>query len=296
MNWITRLIDRPSAILGGSKQDMPEGLWIKCPDCCEAIYNKEMERSLMVCPKCGRHHRISAARRAAFLFDANTFEQLDANLRSQDPLDFRDKKKYRERIRDASKKAGDEDSVRNYIGDIAGQTVSVSVFEFAFMGGSMGAVAGEKIVLGMERALERRFPYLLVAASGGARMQEGVLSLMQMAKTSATARRLKDASIPFICLLTDPTMGGVSASIAWLGDIILAEPGALIGFAGPRVIKETVNQELPEGFQRAEFLLQHGLIDGIVDRRELRACLKSFFGQLLQRPYRQQMEETDSIK
>jgi len=288
MNWITRLIDRPSAILGGSKQDMPEGLWIKCPDCCEAIYNKEMERSLMVCPKCGRHHRISAARRAAFLFDANTFEQLDANLRSQDPLDFRDKKKYRERIRDAAKKAGDEDSVRNYIGDIGGQTVSVSVFEFAFMGGSMGAVAGEKIVLGMERALERRFPYLLVAASGGARMQEGVLSLMQMAKTSATARRLKDASIPFICLLTDPTMGGVSASIAWLGDIILAEPGALIGFAGPRVIKE------PEGFQRAEFLLQHGLIDDIVDRRELRACLKIFFGQLLQRPYRQAAEQVDA--
>jgi len=269
---------------------MPEGLWIKCPDCCEAVYNKEMQRSLMVCPKCGHHHRISAAQRAEFLFDANTFEQLDTDLRSQDPLDFRDKKKYRDRIKDASKKAGDEDSVRNYLGDIGGQTVSASIFEFGFMGGSMGAVAGEKIVLGMERALERRCPYLLVAASGGARMQEGVLSLMQMAKTSAAARRLKDARIPFICLLTHPTMGGVSASIAWLGDIILAEPGALIGFAGPRVIKETVNQELPEGFQRAEFLLQHGLIDDIVDRRELRDGLKNLFGQLLQRPYRQVSE------
>jgi len=290
MNWITRLIERPSTILGSSKQDMPEGLWIKCPDCCEAVYNKEMQRSLMVCPKCGHHHRISAAQRAEFLFDANTLEQLDTDLRSQDPLDFRDKKKYRDRIKDASKKAGDEDSVRNYLGDIGGQTVSASIFEFGFMGGSMGAVAGEKIVLGMERALERRCPYLLVAASGGARMQEGVLSLMQMAKTSAAARRLKDARIPFICLLTHPTMGGVSASIAWLGDIILAEPGALIGFAGPRVIKETVNQELPEGFQRAEFLLQHGLIDDIVDRRELRDGLKNLFGQLLQRPYRQVAE------
>jgi len=287
MNWITRLIERPSAILGGAKQDMPEGLWIKCPDCCEAIYNKEMQRSLMVCPKCGHHHRISAAQRAEFLFDANTFEQLDIDLRSQDPLDFRDKKKYRDRIKEASKKVGEEESVRNYLGDIGGQTVSAAIFEFGFMGGSMGAVAGEKIVRAVDRALERRCPCLLVAASGGARMQEGMLSLMQMAKTSAAAKRLKDAKIPFICLLTDPTMGGVSASIAWLGDIILAEPGALIGFAGPRVIKETVNQELPEGFQRAEFLLQHGLIDDIVDRRELRDRLKNLFSQLLQRPYRQ---------
>ncbi len=287
MNWITRLIERPSAILGGSKQDMPEGLWIKCPNCCEVIYNKEMQRSLMVCPKCGYHHRISAAHRAEFIFDVNTFEQLDTKLRSQDPLDFRDKKKYRDRIKEASKKAGDEDSVRNYLGDIGGKTVSVSIFEFGFMGGSMGAVAGEKIVRAMDRAMDRHCSFLLVAASGGARMQEGVLSLMQMAKTSAAARRLKDESIPFICLLTDPTMGGVSASVAWLGDIILAEPGALIGFAGPRVIKETVNQELPEGFQRSEFLLQHGLIDAIVDRRELHGCLKSLFSQLLQRPYRQ---------
>jgi len=287
MNWITRLIERPSTILGRSKQDTPEGLWIKCPDCCEAIYNKEMQRSLMVCPKCGFHHRISSAQRAEFLFDADTFEQLDTDLRSLDPLDFRDKKKYRDRIKDAVKKAGSEDAVRNYLGDIAGKTVAVSIFEFAFMGGSMGSVAGEKIVLGMERALERQCPYLLVTASGGARMQEGMLSLMQMAKTSASAKRLQDAKIPFICLLTHPTMGGVSASIAWLGDIILAEPGALIGFAGPRVIKETVNQELPEGFQRAEFILQHGLIDSIVDRRELRDCLKNLFDQLLQRPYRQ---------
>ncbi len=287
MNWITRLIERPSAILGRSRQSAPEGLWIKCPSCSEAIYNKEMERSLMVCPKCGHHHRVSAADRARFLFDEGTFEHLDTSLRSRDPLEFRDKKKYRDRLKDAAKKAGEEDSVRNYLGDIKGLTVSASIFEFAFMGGSMGAVAGEKIVRGMERALERRCPYLLVAASGGARMQEGVLSLMQMAKTSAAAKRLQQERIPFISLLTDPTMGGVSASVAWLGDIVLVEPKALVGFAGPRVIRETVNQELPEGFQRAEFLLEHGLVDAIVDRRELRGVLRSLFGQLSQRPCRQ---------
>ncbi len=287
MNWITRLIERPSAILGRSRQSPPEGLWIKCPSCCEAIYNKEMERSLMVCPKCGHHHRVAAADRARFLFDEGTFEHLDTELRSRDPLEFRDKKKYRDRLKEASKKAGEEDSVRNYLGDIEGLTVSASIFEFGFMGGSMGSVAGEKIVRGMERALERRCPYLLVAASGGARMQEGVLSLMQMAKTSAAAKRLQQERVPFISLLTDPTMGGVSASVAWLGDIVLVEPKALVGFAGPRVIRETVNQELPEGFQRAEFLLEHGLVDAIVDRRRLRPTLRQLFGQLLQRPYRQ---------
>lgn len=287
MNWITRLIERPSAILGRSRQSPPEGLWIKCPSCCEAIYNKEMERSLMVCPKCGHHHRVAAADRARFLFDEGTFEHLDTELRSRDPLEFRDKKKYRDRLKEASKKAGEEDSVRNYLGDIEGLTVSASIFEFGFMGGSMGSVAGEKIVRGMERALERHCPYLLVAASGGARMQEGVLSLMQMAKTSAAAKRLQQERVPFISLLTDPTMGGVSASVAWLGDIVLVEPKALVGFAGPRVIRETVNQELPEGFQRAEFLLEHGLVDAIVDRRQLRPTLRQLFGQLLQRPYRQ---------
>jgi len=287
MSWITRLIERPSAILGRSRQGPPEGLWVKCPSCCEAIYNKEMDRSLMVCPKCGHHHRISAADRARFLFDEGTFEHLDTELRSQDPLEFRDKKKYRDRLKEAARKAGEEDSVRNYLGDIEGLTVSASIFEFAFMGGSMGSVAGEKIVRAIERALERRCPYLLVAASGGARMQEGVLSLMQMAKTSAAAKQLQEARIPFVSLLTDPTMGGVSASVAWLGDIVLVEPKALVGFAGPRVIRETVNQELPEGFQRAEFLLEHGLVDAIVDRRDLRSTLRNLFGQLLQRPYRQ---------
>jgi acetyl-CoA carboxylase carboxyl transferase subunit beta len=222
------------------------------------------------------------------LFDADSFEPQDANLRSEDPLNFRDQKKYRDRTRDAAKKAGPEDAVRNYIGDIHGRTVSASIFEFAYMGGSMGSVAGEKIVRGMEHALERGSPYLLITASGGARMQEGVLSLMQMAKTSAAVNRLNDARLPFVCLLTDPTMGGVSASVAWLGDVIIAEPKALIGFAGPRVIQETVGEKLPEGFQRAEFLLEHGLIDDVVDRRELRDYLATLLAHLSDRPYRQQ--------
>jgi len=208
-------------------------------------------------------------------------------LRAEDPLNFRDKKKYKDRIRDAAKKAGPEDSVRNYIGDIQGRTVSASIFEFAYMGGSMGAVAGEKIVRGMEHALERGCPFLLVAASGGARMQEGVLSLMQMAKTSAVVNQLNEARLPFICLLTDPTMGGVSASHAWLGDVIIAEPKALIGFAGPRVIQETVGQKLPEGFQRSEFLLEHGLIDAVVHRLELADYLSTLLTHLTDRAYRQ---------
>lgn len=287
MNWITRLIESPKNILGGARSATPEGLWIKCPDCSVAIYNKEMERSLMVCPKCGHHHRIPAAVRAASLFDAGTFEAMDAGLRSLDPLDFRDKKKYKDRVRDADKMPGAEDAVHNYLGDIGGHTVSASIFEFCYMGGSMGSVVGEKIVRGMERSLERGCPYLLVAASGGARMQEGVLSLMQMAKTSAAAKKLQQAGIPFVCILTHPTMGGVSASMAWLGDVVLAEPGALIGFAGPRVIRETVNQELPKGFQSAEFLLDHGLIDAIVDRRELPGYLKLTLDKLTERPYRQ---------
>lgn len=286
MNWITRLIERPKQMLGGGNTGTPEGLWVKCPGCGEALYNKELERSLMVCPKCAHHLRVDAAKRAEFLFDTDSFELHDQALRSEDPLNFRDKKRYKDRLKDAAKRADTQDSVHNYLGDIGGHTVSASIFEFGFMGGSMGAVAGEKIVRAMERALDRRCPYLLVAASGGARMQEGVLSLMQMAKTSAAAGRLQDAKLPFICLLTDPTMGGVSASVAWLGDIVLAEPGALIGFAGPRVIQETVGESLPEGFQRSEFLLNHGLIDAVVDRRELRDRLRTLLGQLTHRPYR----------
>lgn len=286
MNWFTRLIERPQNMLSSAKDSStPEGMWVKCPGCAETLYHKELMRSAMVCTKCGHHMRIEASVRAGFLFDDGKFEEHDTRLRPKDPLQFRDKKRYKDRIRDAAKKAGAEDALRNYTGEIHGHPASVSIFEFGYMGGSMGSVVGEKIARGMERALQNRTPYLLITASGGARMQEGVLSLMQMAKTSSVANRLKEAKLPFICLLTDPTMGGVSASVAWLGDVILAEPGALIGFAGPRVIQETVGEKLPEGFQRAEFLLEHGLIDEVVDRRELRGYLDTLFSHLTQRAY-----------
>ena len=286
MNWITRLIESPKALLSSrSKNNTPEGLWIKCPKCSEALYNKELERSQMVCPRCNQHLRIGAEERARYLFDEDAYQELDESLRSTDPLDFKDLKRYKDRIKEANKKAGNHDAMRNYLGTIGGIQASVSIFEFKYMGGSMGSVVGEKIVRGMEHAMEHECPYLLITASGGARMQESLLALMQMAKTSAAANRLKEAKLPFICLLTDPTMGGVSASVAWLGDVILAEPDALIGFAGPRVIQETVGEKLPEGFQRSEFLLSHGLIDDIVDRRALRDHLKVLFSHLTQRAY-----------
>ena len=286
MNWITRLIESPKSLLSSKKEvNTPEGLWIKCPGCSETLYNKELARSEMVCPRCATHLRIGAEERASYLFDDDTYQEFDGNLRSTDPLQFKDLKRYKDRLKEADKKAGKHDAMRNYLGDISGIKTSVSIFEFKYMGGSMGSVVGEKIVRGMEHALEHRCPYLLITASGGARMQESLLSLMQMAKTSAAANRLRDAKLPFICLLTDPTMGGVSASVAWLGDVILAEPDALIGFAGPRVIQETVGEKLPEGFQRSEFLLEHGLIDAIVDRREQRDYLKTLMSHLTARPY-----------
>jgi len=288
MSWLTRLIESPKSILSSSdSSSAPEGMWLKCPGCSETLYNKDLIRSKMVCSKCNEHLRIEAEKRASFLFDADTFEEHDTTLKSVDSLNFKDKKRYKDRIKDANKKAGTSDAVRNYLGDIKGQITSASIFDFNYMGGSMGSVVGEKIVRGMERAIEYQCPYLLITASGGARMQEGVLSLMQMAKTSSVANRLNEAKLPFVCLLTDPTMGGVSASVAWLGDVILAEPKALIGFAGPRVIQETVGEKLPEGFQRSEFLLEHGLIDAIVDRRELPAHLKMLFEHLMHRAYRQ---------
>jgi len=287
MSWITRLIETPKNVLRSKDSGTPEGMWIKCPGCGDTLYNKELVRTDMVCAKCGQHMRISATERAGFLFDPKSWEELDSQIHSGDPLSFKDKKRYKDRLKEAEKKAGQSDALRNFLGDIHGRTVSVSIFDFDFMGGSMGSVVGEKIVRGMERALERNCPYLLVAASGGARMQEGIVSLMQMAKTSAIVNKLHDARLPFICLLTDPTMGGVSASVAWLGDVIIAEPGALIGFAGPRVIQETVGEKLPAGFQRSEFLLEHGLIDAVVDRREQRDYLNTLLRNLGSRPYRQ---------
>ncbi|MDX8390057.1 MAG: acetyl-CoA carboxylase, carboxyltransferase subunit beta [Mariprofundaceae bacterium] len=287
MNWITRLIERPQSILGGSKSETPEGLWVKCPGCAETLYNKELERSMMVCSKCDTHLRIDADQRAGYLFGEGSFESFDQHISSVDFLNFRDKKKYKDRLKDSNRRVGHGDALKNYLGDLDGLTVSASIFEFAYMGGSMGSVVGEKIALAMERALERHCPYLLVTSSGGARMQEGILSLMQMAKTSSVSTQLKEAKLPFICLLTDPTMGGVSASVAWLGDVIIAEPGALIGFAGPRVIEETVRETLPDGFQRSEFLLEKGLIDAIVDRRQQPDYIHSICTHLMQRAYRQ---------
>lgn len=284
MNWITRLIEHPQAILRKDNAT-PEGLWVKCDGCSETLYKKEIMRSAMVCPRCSHHFRISVEERVGLLCDAGEYQAHDQGLQSQDPLTFKDKKKYRDRLKEATKKAGNQDALCNYMGKIKGQEVSISMFNFAFMGGSMGSVVGEKIVRGMERAIENKCPYLLITASGGARMQEGVLSLMQMAKTSATVAKLQDAKLPFVCVLTDPTMGGVSASVAWLGDIIIAEPKALIGFAGPRVIEETVRETLPEGFQRSEFLLEKGLVDDVIDRREVRDYLARVFAQLTQRPY-----------
>jgi len=240
---------------------------------------------MMVCFRCDHHLRLDAASRAKALFDPDSWLEVDDGLRSVDTLGFKDKKRYRDRLKESVKKVGDHDSVRNYTGTVEEVSIVASLFEFGFMGGSMGSVAGEKLVRAIERAVERQTPYLLVSSSGGARMQEGMLSLMQMAKCSAAVNLLHDAKLPFICLLTDPTMGGVSASIAWLGDVIVAEPGALIGFAGPRVIRETVNQELPEGFQRAEFLLEHGLIDCVVDRREFRHWLATICTHLLAANY-----------
>lgn len=288
MSWLTRLIEGPKNILSSEKEaEAPDGLWIKCPGCSDTLYNKELQRSEMVCPRCHQHLRVTTEDRAKFLFDVDSYDEYDTSLASKDTLQFKDQKRYTDRIKAANKKVGKSDAARNYVGDIKGITTSVTMFEFAYMGGSMGSVVGEKIARGMERAIERRCPYLLITASGGARMQEGILSLMQMAKTSSVANRLNEEKIPFVCLLTDPTMGGVSASVAWLGDVIIAEPGALIGFAGPRVIQETVAEELPEGFQRAEFLLQHGLIDEVVDRREQRDYLKTLFEHLMARAYRQ---------
>ncbi|MDQ6994089.1 MAG: acetyl-CoA carboxylase, carboxyltransferase subunit beta, partial [Mariprofundaceae bacterium] len=286
MNWITRLIENPKSLLSSkAESNTPEGLWVKCPGCSETLYNKELERANMVCPRCSQHLRIGAEERAKYLFDEGAYDELDGKLRSSDPLNFKDLKRYKDRLKEADKKVGKHDAMRNYLGMIEGIQTSVSIFEFKYMGGSMGSVVGEKIVRGMEHALEHQCPYLLITASGGARMQESLLALMQMSKTAAAANRLKDAKLPFVCLLTDPTMGGVSASVAWLGDVILAEPDALIGFAGPRVIQETVGETLPEGFQRSDFLLEHGLIDGIVDRREQRAYLKTLFTHLTARPY-----------
>jgi acetyl-CoA carboxylase carboxyl transferase subunit beta len=262
------------------KVKMPEGLWTKCVSCGETIITKDIENNLNVCPKCNHHYRLSARGRLDLLLDAGSFNEMDANLISVDCLDFKDTKSYQSRIDAALAKGGSKDAIICGSGLIEGTPVEICVFDFSFMGGSMGSVVGEKITRGIERALAGRTPVIIVSASGGARMQESILSLMQMAKTSAALAKLREQGLPFVSILTDPTTGGVTASFAMLGDINMSEPKALIGFAGPRVIEQTIRQKLPEGFQRAEYLLDHGMVDVIVERAKMKEQLSSILKML----------------
>jgi acetyl-CoA carboxylase carboxyl transferase subunit beta len=270
MSWFEKLLPSRIRTEGGRKKAVPEGLWTKCEGCGAILYRAEMERNLDVCPKCDFHVRIGARRRLEVFLDPDNREEIAPDLEPMDPLKFRDSKKYKDRLSQAQKATGEKDALVAMQGSLKGMDVVALAFEFSFMGGSMGSVVGEKFVRSAAQAHARGIPLICFSASGGARMQESLFSLMQMAKTSAALGRLRDAGIPFVSVMTDPTMGGVSASLAMLGDINAAEPGALIGFAGPRVIEQTVRETLPEGFQRSEFLLEHGAIDLIIDRRELR--------------------------
>jgi acetyl-CoA carboxylase carboxyl transferase subunit beta len=252
---------------------VPEGLWVKCPDCAAIIYTRDLVKSLSVCTKCSHHFRLTARERLLMLFDGEHWVEQDAGLKSNDPLHFTDTKPYRNRLEASRKATGLPDAIIVGVGRIEGREAVVAAMEYAFIGGSMGVVMGEKIVRGAETALARRIPLIIVSCSGGARMMEGALSLMQMAKISAALARLDRAGIPYISVLTDPTTGGVTASFAMLGDVNIAEPKALIGFAGPRVIEQTIRQKLPEGFQRSEFLVERGMLDLVVDRRELKATI-----------------------
>jgi len=251
---------------------VPEGLWVKCPSCAQVIYNKDLQANVHVCPKCAHHFRMSATERLRSLFDGE-WQEHDAGLASSDPLDFTDTKPYRDRLRASQAATGLLDAVIVGSGTLDGLPVVIAAMEYSFIGGSMGVVMGEKITRAIERGLASRTPVIVVSCSGGARMMEGALSLMQMAKISAALARLDRAGLPYLSILTDPTTGGVTASFAMLGDLNIAEPKALIGFAGPRVIEQTIRQKLPEGFQRSEFLLAHGLLDAVVDRRELKATI-----------------------
>ena len=277
MSWFEKLV--PSTIIkkdsDSKKTPVPEGLWNKCPSCSAILYNSELEKNFNVCPKCDHHMRIDARRRIDLFLDAEGREEIGANLKPLDPLKFKDSKKYKDRISQAQKKTRENDALIVMSGTLEGKAIVVAAFDFSFMGGSMGSVVGEKFVRGITKSLEIGAPFIVFTASGGARMQESLFSLFQMSKTSAALTRLSAAGLPYVSFMTDPTMGGVSASLAMLGDINAAEPEALIGFAGPRVIEQTVREKLPEGFQRSEFLLEHGAIDMIIDRREMRKEISS---------------------
>jgi acetyl-CoA carboxylase carboxyl transferase subunit beta len=268
MAWFKR--ESAELDTSGEKKVRTEGLWVKCENCRQIIWKKDLEDNLNVCPKCDKHFRIDARARLALLLDDNQFEIFDANISSTDPLKFVDLKPYSSRLKQAQQDTGLNDAVINAHGKLMGRAVTASVMEYAFIGGSMGAVVGEAITRGVERAADTKTPLIIVSASGGARMMEGVISLMQLAKISSALAKLDEAKVPYISLLTDPTTGGVTASFAMLGDLNIAEPGALIGFAGPRVIEQTIRQKLPPGFQRSEFLLQHGMLDAVVPRKQLK--------------------------
>ncbi|ALP54038.1 hypothetical protein Tel_13360 [Candidatus Tenderia electrophaga] len=270
MSWFEKLLPSRIRTEGGSKKSIPEGLWTKCDGCGAVLYRAELERNMDVCMKCGHHHRVGARRRLDLFLDPDGREEIGAELEPVDILKFRDSKRYKDRLTQAQKKTEENDALVAMKGTLKGLPLTAAAFEFGFMGGSMGSVVGERFVRAANISLEERIPLVCFSASGGARMQEALFSLMQMSKTSAVLARLSRQGIPFVSVMTDPTMGGVSASLAMLGDINVAEPKALIGFAGPRVIEQTVRETLPEGFQRSEFLLEHGAVDMIVSRLEMR--------------------------
>jgi acetyl-CoA carboxylase carboxyl transferase subunit beta len=281
MSWFEKL--RPSIIRtesSGKKTTVPEGLWAKCPSCNAILYNSELEKNGSVCPKCDHHMRISARMRLDLFLDEKGREEIGKNVKPVDPLKFKDSKKYKDRITQAQKQTKENDALIVMKGELKGQPIVAAAFDFNFMGGSMGSVVGEKFVRGVNKSLDLGVPFIVFTASGGARMQESLFSLFQMAKTSAALTKLSERGIPYISFMTDPTMGGVSASLAMLGDLNVAEPNALIGFAGPRVIEQTVREKLPEGFQRSEFLQEHGAIDMIIHRRDIREKIASILAML----------------
>ncbi len=284
MSWYEKLLTSKIRTEAATKGTVPEGLWTKCPGCRAILYNAELERNFNVCPKCNHHLRISARHRIDMFLDEDGRVEIGKGLKPTDPLKFKDSKKYKDRISQAQKKTLEEDALVVVHGKLHEEGIVVAAFDFGFMGGSMGSVVGEKFVRGINKSIELRVPFIVFTASGGARMQESLFSLFQMAKTSAALTRLSEARLPFISFMTDPTMGGVSASLAMLGDLNMAEPKALIGFAGPRVIEQTVREKLPEGFQRSEFLQEHGAIDMIVDRRQMRDEVANVLALLMAKP------------
>lgn len=284
MTWLKKIIPKIRTESTERKKAFPEGIWRTCPNCSEVLYAKDLERNLEVCPKCSFHMRVGARQRLMMFLDEGSGQELAQDVVSGDPLKFKDSKKYKDRILAAQKATGEKDALLVFKGKVKGVALVATAFEFSFIGGSMGTAVGERFVIGVEEALKNRTPFICFATSGGARMQESVLSLLQMAKTSAALAKLSANGLPYICVLTDPTYGGVTASLAMLGDINIAEPKAMIGFTGPRVIEQTVRQVLPAGFQQSEFLLTHGFVDMIVDRRDMRDTIARLLAKMMHLP------------